>query len=130
MNLIFIRIFFIIISTVVGYQIGNIKDIAILGMVSGFIVGLLIILLESSMHRISVRGLSSMVFGLILGIIMAKLVCDILALLPLGEVTISFLRVILTFIFAYLGAAMAWRGKDEFSIIIPYVTAFKLIETF
>jgi uncharacterized protein YacL len=121
MNLIFIRIFFILISIVVGYQIGAIKEIAILGAVSGFLIGMMIIILESSMHRISVRGLSSMVFGLILGIIMAKLLSDILSLLPLGVVTSSLLRVILTLVFAYLGAVMALRGKDEFSLIIPYV---------
>jgi len=121
MNLIFIRIFFLLISTIVGYQVGAIKEIAILGAISGFLIGLLIILLESSMHRISVRGLSSVVFGLVLGIIMAKLLSDILAILPLGVVTSSLLRVILTLIFAYLGAVMALRGKDEFSLIIPYV---------
>ncbi|MDP3142384.1 MAG: PIN domain nuclease [Candidatus Omnitrophota bacterium] len=121
MNLIFIRIFFLLISVVVGYHIGSIKDIAILGGISGFLIGLLIILLESSMHRVSVRGLSSVVFGLVLGIIMAKLLSDIFALLPLGIVASSLLRVILTLIFAYLGAVMALRGKDEFSLVIPYV---------
>jgi uncharacterized protein YacL len=121
MSLIFIRIFFLLISLVVGYQVGSIANMPIWGLVGGMAAGMLIIILESSMHRISVRGLSSVVFGLILGIIMAKLVCDILALISLGEVALSLLRVSLTLIFAYLGAAMAWRGKDEFSIIIPYV---------
>jgi len=121
MNLIFIRIFFLIISIVIGYQIGSIKDIALLGAVAGSIVGMLIILLEASMHRISVRGLSSVVFGLVLGIIMAKLLSDIMSLLPLGVVAASLLRVSLTLVFAYLGAVMALRGKDEFNIIIPYV---------
>lgn len=121
MNLIFIRIFFLLMSAVVGYQIGNIKDIALLGAVAGLIVGLLIIILESGMHRISLRGLSSVVFGLIFGIIMAKLISDILSLLPLGVVISSLLKVVLTLVFAYLGAVMALRGKDDFSIIIPYV---------
>jgi uncharacterized protein YacL len=49
------------------------------------------------------------------------LLSDILSLLPLGIVVSSLLRVVLTLIFAYLGAVMALRGKDEFSIIIPYV---------
>ena len=121
MNLIFIRILFMLISVVVGYYVGNIKDIGVLGAISGFISGMLIILLESRMHRFSVRGLSSMVFGLVLGIIMAKLISDILSLLPLGVDTSSLLRVVLTFIFAYLGAVMALRGKDEFNLVIPYV---------
>lgn len=62
-----------------------------------------------------------MVFGLVLGLVIAKLLCDILALLPLGEFVHSSLRVILTVIFSYLGAVMALRGKDEFNLIIPYI---------
>ena len=69
----------------------------------------------------SVRGLSSMVFGLLLGIFMANLVSDILSLLPLGDVIKPILRVVLTLAFSYLGAVMALRGKDEFNLIIPYV---------
>lgn len=121
MNLIFIRFFFLILSTVVGYFIGNIKDIAFLGAAAGLIAGLLIIILESGMHRISLRGLSSMVFGLIFGVVMAKLLSDILSLLPWGVVNFSLLKVVLTLVFAYLGAVIALRGKDDFSIIIPYV---------
>jgi uncharacterized protein YacL len=67
------------------------------------------------------RGLSSMVFGLLLGIFMAKLISDILLLLPIGVTLQSTLKVVLTLIFAYLGGVMALRGKDEFNLIIPYV---------
>jgi uncharacterized protein YacL len=87
----------------------------------GFVASLILIILESGMRRVSVRGLSSLVFGLVLGLIMAKLISDILALLPLSTVATSLLRVVLTIVFAYLGAAMALRGRDEFNIIIPYV---------
>jgi len=62
-----------------------------------------------------------MVFGLLLGIFMAKLLSDIIALLPLGTFIHSVSRVVLTLIFSYFGAAMALRGKDEFNIVIPYV---------
>lgn len=62
-----------------------------------------------------------MVFGLLLGIVMAKLISDILALLHLGDFVQSTSRVILTIVFSYLGAVIALRGKDEFNIIIPYV---------
>jgi uncharacterized protein YacL len=121
MTLIFIRIFFIIISVVLGYQVGSINNMVFLGMVIGLVASVLIIFLESAMRRVSLRGLSSVVFGLILGIIMAKLISDIFSLLPLGVVVSSLLRVILTLVFSYLGAVMAIRGKDEFNIIIPYI---------
>ena len=121
MTLIFIRIFFIVISVILGYQVGSINNMIFLGMVIGLVASALIIFLESAMRRVSLRGLSSVVFGLVLGIIMAKLISDIFSLLPLGVVITSLLRVILTLVFSYLGAVMAIRGKDEFNIIIPYI---------
>ena len=121
MTLLFIRIFFLIISAVVGYQIGSINEQPLGGIVFGGIFGVVLIFLESTMQRVSVRGLSSMVFGLVLGMVMAKLITDVLSLLPLGDVIQSILRVVLTLIFSYLGAVMALRGKDTFHLIIPYV---------
>ncbi len=122
MTLLFIRMFFVIITTFVGYYVGEGTVVSgTFGLVAGFFCGLLLIALEASLKRVSVRGLSSMVFGLLLGIVMAKLITDILSLLPLGEFVHSFCRVAFTLIFSYLGAVMALRGKDEFHLIIPYV---------
>ena len=82
MTFIFIRLFFLIISGVVGYQIGLIREEPVLGIVYGCLAGIVLIVLEANMRRVSVRGLSSMVFGLVLGMIMTKLITDILSLLP------------------------------------------------
>lgn len=121
MTLTFVRVFFLILSTFVGYYIGPIKFHPMVGAGIGFLVGLMVIMAESNLRRVSVRGLSSMVFGLLLGVFMAKLIADILMLLPLSDFIHSAGRVILTLMFSYLGAVMALRGKDEFNIIIPYV---------
>ncbi len=121
MTLLFIRIFFLIISTLVGYYLGAINTQPILGIIIGAGSGILLIFMEANMRRVTVRGLSSMVFGLMLGFFMAKLISDILSLLPIGTYFHSVFRVVLTLIFSYLGAVMALRGKDEFNIIIPYV---------
>ncbi len=126
MTLIFIRIFFIILSIVIGFQIGSFiqvgdTDFGIFGSAIGFVVAASIILFEFTMRKVSVRGLSSAVFGLIFGLIMAKLVSDTLALIPLDETILYSLRVVLTLIFCYLGMIVAIRGRDEFSIIVPYV---------
>ncbi|MDE2028209.1 MAG: twitching motility protein PilT [Candidatus Omnitrophica bacterium] len=121
MTLLFIRAFFLIISAVVGYQIGAINGDAFTGVIVGVCGGALLIVVEANLKQVSVRGLSSMVFGLLLGIFMANLVSDIISLLPLGDVLKPVLRVVLTLVFSYLGAVMALRGKDEFNLIIPYV---------
>jgi len=79
---------------------------------------------EAAIHRIgrvSVRGFSAAVFGLLFGLIMAKLVSDAVALIPLDLGTVAIVRVVLTWAFCYLGMAMALRGRDEFSVIIPYI---------
>lgn len=121
MTLSFIRGLFLIMSGVVGYYVGSLVYEPIMGIEIGCITGLLFILIETRLRRVSVRGLSSMVFGLLLGVFMAKLIADIIALLPLGDFFLPVARVILTLIFSYLGAVMALRGKDEFNVIIPYV---------
>ncbi len=121
MTLLFIRFFFLVLSAIVGQYIGTIVGRSILGLELGALSGLVLIFLEQRLHRISLRGLSSMVFGLLLGVFMAKLISDILALIPLDEFFQSVSRVILTLVFSYLGAVVALRGKDEFNVVIPYV---------
>ncbi len=73
------------------------------------------------MRKVSVKGLSSSVFGLILGLIMSKLVTDAFSLAPLPPEGIAFMRVAFTLVFCYFGMVIGLRGKDEFNIIIPYV---------
>lgn len=126
MTLIFIRIFFIILSVIIGFQIGSFVqagdfNFSTVGAVIALIAALSIILFEFVMRKVSVRGLSSAVFGLIFGLIMAKLVSDTLTLIKLDQTLLYSLRVILTLIFCYLGMVVAIRGRDEFNIIIPYV---------
>ncbi|MDD5595187.1 MAG: PIN domain nuclease [Candidatus Omnitrophica bacterium] len=120
MNLLLLRILFIIFSAIVGYQTAGQKEY-FFGAFVGAIIAAFIILLEIGMRKVSVRGLSSAVFGLILGLIMAKLVSDAFTIAPLSQASVSLIKVILTMIFCYLGMSIGLRGKDEFNVIIPYV---------
>ncbi len=121
MNLFLARILFLSASAVVGYQTFAFKDPNILGALLGLLSGLVIIFLEIIMRKVSVRGLSSAVFGLILGLIMAKLVTDAFIFAPFPIENMPVIKLILTMIFCYLGMVLGLRGKDEFNIIIPYV---------
>ncbi len=121
MTLLFIRIFFLVLSGVVGFLIGNVYNRELLGVLIGLLGASFLIILEITMKRVSVRGLSSVVFGLLFGVIMAKLVADTISLIPLHDSILSAVRVVMTLIFSYLGAVIALRGKDEFNLIIPYV---------
>ena len=120
MNLLLARLLFVLGSMVVGYQAvpgGN----GFIGISIGAIAAIIMIIIEVGLRKVSVSGLSSAVFGLILGLIIAKLVGDAFSLAAMDAGMLSRIRVGLTLIFCYLGMVMALRGKDEFNIIIPYV---------
>ena len=121
MNLLLLRILFVVASVFVGYQSGELVGNSLLGLIVGLLVSLCVIFLELGMRHASSKGLSSAVFGLILGLIMAKLVGDAFTLTWIPADTIVLIRVILTLIFCYFGMIIGLRGKDEFSLIIPYV---------
>ncbi len=120
-TLLFVRLFFVIGSAFIGYNIGLGVGEGIAGLSIGSGFSIVIIVLEMMMRRVSVRGLSSMVFGLLLGLIMAKIVSNAFLLFPIEDSVRSLTNIILTLSFCYLGAALSLRGRDEFSIIIPYV---------
>ena len=121
MNLLLLRILFLVASAIVGYQTTEQPTLGVVGALVGVAAASIIIAAEIGMRKISTRGLSSTVFGLILGLIMAKLVTDAFAISPISAATLAIIRVTLTLIFCYLGMVMALRGKDEFNVIIPYV---------
>jgi len=126
MTIFFVRSFFALISMLVGYQIGALlgtpdSNAALTGLGVGFVISICIILVERGLRRISVRGLSSAVFGLIFGLLAAKLLTDAVMLLPVDEATARTTRVIFSLVLCYLGMIVAIRGRDEFNLIIPYV---------
>ena len=77
MTLLFIRAFFFLLTAFIGFYFGSIYSHPLFGLICGCASGLVLILLEVSLRRVSVRGLSSMVFGLLLGVFMAKIIADI-----------------------------------------------------
>ncbi len=126
MDLRFVRFGFVVISAILGTQmVGQAGGWPLwLRVLLGAGAGAVLVIIEAVIHRIgrvSVRGFSAAVFGLLFGLIMAKLVSDAIALIPLDDGMVAIIRVALTWAFCYLGMAMALRGRDEFSVIIPYV---------
>ena len=121
MNLLFVRVLFVLVSVIIGYQMGDARDMGLWGMGIGAVASLILIFFEIGMRKVSVRGLSSTVFGLILGLLMSKVVSDAFTLVPLTSEEHVQLKVIITLVFVYLGMVIGLRGKDEFNFIIPYV---------
>ena len=126
MDLRFVRVGFVLLSAILGSQIIGRESAWPLWarFAAGAGAGVIFVLIEAGIHRVgrvSVRGFSAAVFGLLFGLIMAKLVADAVTLLPMDTGSLSTTRVVLTWTFCYLGMAMALRGRDEFNVIIPYV---------
>lgn len=126
MSVIAVRLFFAILSTIVGYYVGSLiggfnLEAAMAGAGVGFFGSLLVILLEIRLRRFSIRNLSAAVFGLIFGFFMAWILTLVVKLIPMDEKLYSAINIIFILIFCYLGMIMAMRGKDEFNLIIPYV---------
>ena len=125
MDLRLIRVGFVFIGGLLGVQFGTQRlwpwwAWCLIGASAGAVL----VGFEALLHRVgrlSVRGFSAAVFGLLFGLIMAKMVSDAIGLASLDEGTLSVIRVVVTWVFAYIGMIMAMRGRDEFNIIIPYV---------
>ncbi len=122
-GLIFLRILFVLIFSGIGYTLGGQQALLFAGL--GFAGGLAIVLFETLARQVSLKGLSSAVFGIILGLIIAWIFSETLDRFPLpGEVPAHMLnniKVFVTFIFVYLGVTLGIKGKDEFNLVIPYV---------
>jgi len=126
MTVIFLRLFFMFLSSVVGYYIGALLGNfntawGIAGVAIGFFGAGLIILVEFGMRRFSVRNLSAAVFGLLFGFFMAWVMTGVIRLIPMSIQLFSSIQIVFMLIFCYLGMIIAMRGKDEFNLIIPYV---------
>lgn len=93
-----------------------------IGSCAGAMIAAIVIFAETSLGKISLRGLSAAVFGLILALIVSQLVSSSIDLVPdLGEAAASSLKLALMLVLCYFGMIFAMRGRDEFNLVIPYV---------
>ncbi|MBI4432849.1 MAG: hypothetical protein HY592_05140 [Candidatus Omnitrophica bacterium] len=123
----FIRILFVLISMVVGFQLGSAYEgfgsgWGLFGIGAGAVVALIIVLIERGAGKLSLRGLSAAVFGLILALIVSRFLIQAIDLIPdLDQTFGSALKLVLVLILCYFGVIFSMRGRDEFNVIIPYV---------
>lgn len=123
----FIRILFILVSTTVGFQLGSAYQgygsawgLAGAGIGAG--IAVFLVWIETVVGKVSVRGLSAAVFGLLLALIVSKLLIGAIDLIPdLDRSIASMIKLVLVLVLCYLGMILSIRGRDEFNLIIPYV---------
>jgi uncharacterized protein YacL len=114
-----LRIIFIFICTAASYSLG--REDPYLYAAMGFSLSSVIVIFESFARKVSLKGLSSTVFGIILGLILARIFSGALSLFALPESYVYPIRMFVTIIFIYLGVTLGIKGKSEFNLVIPYV---------
>lgn len=93
----------------------------VLAIFIGLSIGLLVVLTDVLLKGFSLRGLSAVTFGLLVGSLIAYLV-GTSPLLNRGDPqTVYLMQLALYLVTTYLCTVIALRGKDEFNLVIPYV---------
>lgn len=126
MTLIFVRLFFVILSSLVGYQLGvqlmGPESIwAWFGLGIGVVVAIFVVGIDLLLTRVTIRSLSCIVLGILFGLLVSSLFMKLVVLIPLSKVIEVGIRLALLLVFSYLGIAVILRGQDELNLIIPYV---------
>lgn len=126
MTVSFIRILFLLLAAVIGYQIGTFftavgPSSGLIGLGVGLAAAVVIIVMELAMAKISLRGLSAAVFGLILALIVSRFVTEAIDLIHMNPVHAASVKLVIVIVLAYMGMVFALRGREEFSLIIPYI---------
>jgi len=118
-----LRVLFITFCAVIGAMIAfELQQTVWPGAAVGAVFGLLVVLLDRLLKGFSLRAFSSATFGLLIGLLFAKLVIASEVLRYQSDVTQWIVGLIVYTAFAYLGMMLAMRSnRDEFSLIIPYV---------
>ncbi len=109
-------------GTIGGIAGAEMQQSAPLGIATGVVFGLLVVLADRLLKGLSLRAFSSATFGLLLGLLFANLLMASQVLRFQPESTQWAARLIVYCTFGYLGMMLAMRSnRDEFSLIIPYV---------
>ena len=118
-----LRTLFIIFAGSIGALCGSaLADNPLAGMFGGLVFGLLLVLVDRLLKGFSLRAFSSATFGLLLGLLTARLLIASEVLRYLREEVAWAVSLAVYAIFGYLGMMLAMRSnRDEFSLVIPYV---------
>ncbi len=129
MTLWVIRILFLALCSVGGYEVSQVRPELIsgehgglYGLLAGFGFGGFLIAIDEMVKGLSLRAFSATTFGLLLGTVIAWLIDRSELFIYVEGRTQWIVRLALFIGFGYIGMILAMRSnKEDFSLIIPYV---------
>ncbi|HXV28649.1 MAG TPA: hypothetical protein VD913_06770, partial [bacterium] len=127
--ILFIRLLFILGFTLFGYffsahpwfQSLDLPQPQAVGAILGFLIGVAGVTIDVFLKRYTVRNLLSIIVGTALGLLIHRLLMNVLGTLHPSEAILQPVSVASAFLFSYLGAITILRGADEYSLMIPFV---------
>src|SRR5580765_5500937 len=119
-----IRILFLLLCTIAGYAISQVRPefvvanhSGLIGMIIGFGFGWVLIAIDEMLKGFSLRAFSATTFGLLLGSVVALLIDHSGLFEKADEVTRWLIRLGLFLSFGYIGIVLAMRSnKEDFSL--------------
>src|SRR5580765_7157850 len=115
-----IRILFLILCTIGGYAVSQVREEVVwrpysapLGMIIGFGFGWLMIAIDEMLKGFSLRAFSATTFGLLLGTVVALLIDHSGLFDKVDETTRWLIRLGLFLSFGYIGIVLAMRSNKE-----------------
>jgi len=118
------RALFVLASAGTAYSIGLDMGRPFVWIVAGILTSVAVILAEWFISRGPIALISSVVFGVLLGMLFATFMVSIVGLV-LDKETMDLVRDDLTgafiVVFSYLGIAFIYQSRERFNLIVPYV---------
>ncbi len=125
-SILVIRILIVLFCALGGYMVSSLfADIAYssgIAILIGALLGSLLVLVDVLLKGFSLRALSGLTFGLFMGILASHFIV-ISPLFDGGDAQVIYISRLCVFVgVTYLSTVIALRGRDEFNLVIPYVS--------
>jgi len=124
MTLWVLRGVFVLASAATAYTVGVTLDYPFLGLVLGIVISVTVIVAEWFVSRGPIALISSIVFGSLIGMLLATLTVSVVGLAVENKVMDKIrddLTGALIVLFGYLGIAFIYQSRGRFNLIVPYV---------
>ena len=125
MTLLAIRLFFLILCVLGSWSISKLnprwEHHPVLAVLTGLAAGWTLIGIDKVTKSFSVRGLTAVTFGLMIGTLASYFIGNSVLFEGVDPATRQIAQIAMYLFFCYLAMVIALRGKDEFNLVIPYV---------